>query len=110
MILQPIVCFPHVGLAFEHYINSAELLRRLVAEARSSRARPLRLAAHRIDARGRSAKGIHQLEGDDISQRGMKVRHDGTFRPGFRVCVQLPRAANARASSVGRRNSPQACS
>jgi hypothetical protein len=77
------------ALAFQHNINSAELLRRLVAEARSSRARPLRLAARRISAEGRSARGIHQLELEDISQRGMKVRHDGSFQAGLRVSIQL---------------------
>lgn len=78
------------ALAFEHNINSAELLRQLVAEARSNRARPLRLATRRISAKGQSAMGIHQLELDDISQRGMKVRHDGSFQAGLRVSIQLP--------------------
>src|SRR4051812_22302703 len=59
------------ALAFECHVNCAELLRRLVAEARSDRGRPLRLAAGRISASGRSALGVHQLQLDDISQRGM---------------------------------------
>lgn len=78
------------ALAFEHNINSAELLRRLVAEARSDRARPLRLAAGQISAKGRTAKAVHRLELGDISQRGMKVRHDGSFQTGLRVSIELP--------------------
>jgi hypothetical protein len=78
------------ALAFERRIHAAELLRRLVAEARSDRARPLRLAAGRISAMGRSANGAHQLELDNISQRGMKVRHDGSLQAGLHVSIQLP--------------------
>lgn len=78
------------SLAFEHRVNCAELLRQLVAEARSDRGRPLRLAAGRISARGRSVKGVHQLELDDISQRGMKVRHDGSLQAGLRLEIDLP--------------------
>ncbi|THD34434.1 MAG: hypothetical protein E7773_14680 [Sphingomonas sp.] len=78
------------ALAFQRPVNCAELLRRLVAEARSKRARPLRLATGRVSANGRSAEGVHKLEVDDISQRGMKVRHDGSFKAGLRVSVQLP--------------------
>lgn len=77
------------ALKFERPVNCAELLRQLVAEARTSRARPLRLATS-VAARGQSEAGVHRLELDDISQRGMKVRHDGSFRPGLRVSIQLP--------------------
>ncbi len=80
-------------LEFEYRVNCAELLRGLVAEARSDKGRPLRLAAGRIRAEGRSAKGVHQLQLDDISQRGMKVRHDGSLQAGLRVSIQL---ANGR--------------
>jgi hypothetical protein len=78
------------ALAFESRVNCAELLRQLVAEARADRGRPLRLAAGRISAKGRSTKGVHQLELDDISQRGMRVRHDGSLEAGLRVDIDLP--------------------
>jgi len=78
------------ALAFEGHINCAELLRQLVAEARSDKGRPLRLTASGISAEGRSVIGVHQLELDDISQRGMKVRHDGSLEAGLRVSIQLP--------------------
>jgi len=78
------------ALTFECRVNCAELLRQLVAEARSDRGRPLRLAAGRISAVGLSTKGVHQLEVDDISQRGMKVRHDGSLQAGLRVDIDLP--------------------
>ena len=83
-------------LAFEQKVNCAELLRQLVAEARSSRARPLRLTTQPMRANGRSLKGVHQLELEDISQRGMKVRHDGSFQPGLRVSIQLPNGRDCR--------------
>jgi hypothetical protein len=78
------------ALAFECRVNCAELLRQLVAEARSDRGRPLRLAAGRISVTGRSTKGVHQLELDDISQRGMRVQHDGSLEAGLRVDIDLP--------------------
>lgn len=78
------------ALTFECRVNCAELLRQLVAEARSDRGRPLRLAAGRISAKGRSINGAHHLEVDDISQRGMKVRHDGSLQAGLRVDIDLP--------------------
>ena len=78
------------ALAFERPVNCAELLRQLVAEARSKRARPLRLSTEQVSAVGRSAKGVLQLQLGDISQRGMKVRHDGSFQAGLRVSIQLP--------------------
>jgi hypothetical protein len=78
------------SLRFEDLVNCAELLRRLVAEARAERSRPMRLAAGGLCAKGKSTNGIHELELHDISQRGMKVRHDGSFQPGLRVTIQLP--------------------
>ncbi|MDB5675534.1 MAG: PilZ domain protein [Sphingomonas bacterium] len=83
-------------LAFEHKVNCAELLRQLVAEARSSRSRPLRLTTGPIHANVRSLLGVHQLELKDISQRGMKVRHDGSFQAGLRVSIQLPNGRECR--------------
>ena len=84
------------NLMFEQSINCADMLRQLVAEARSSRARPLRLTTPQTSARAQSPTGVHQLELKDISQRGMKVRHDGSFQPGLRVLVQLPNGRECR--------------
>ena len=84
------------ALAFQQEINCAALLRQLVAEARSNRARPLRLTTPPLRAEGRSLKGDLQLELEDISQHGMKVRHDGSFHEGLRVCVQLPNGRECR--------------
>jgi hypothetical protein len=83
-------------LAFGHRINCAELLRRLVAEARSSRARPLRLRTPPMHARIRSLKGIIELELKDISQRGMRVRNDGSFEPGLPLWIRLPNGRECR--------------
>ena len=83
-------------LAFERKVNCAELLRQLVAEARSSRARPLRLTTRLMRANGRSLNGVHQLELENISQCGMKVRHDGSFQAGLRLSIQLPNGRECR--------------
>jgi hypothetical protein len=85
------------ALAFESRVNCAELLRQLVAEARSDRGRPLRLAAGRISAKGRSINGVHELEVDDVSQRGMRVRHDGSLQAGLRVDIDLPNGRKCQA-------------
>lgn len=77
-------------LAFRERVDCVALLRQLVAEARSSQARPLRLTTSPMQANGRSPNGTHQLEVEDISQRGMKVRHDGPLQAGLRVCIELP--------------------
>lgn len=84
------------ALLFQHKIECAELLRQLVAEARSDCARPLRLTTPATPAVGRSMKGLHQLELGNISQRGMMVRHDGSFQEGLRVWVQLPNGRECR--------------
>ena len=83
-------------LAFEERVDCAALLRELVAEARTSRARPLRLPTPAMRANGTSSSGIHQLAVMDISQRGMKVRHDGSLQAGLRVCIQLPNGRECR--------------
>ena len=84
------------GLQFEQAVNCAELLRQLVDEARTSQARPLRLTTGPLPARGRSQHGVHRLEVEDISQRGLKVRNDGGFEVGLRLCVQLPNGLQSR--------------
>jgi hypothetical protein len=83
-------------LAFQHNINCAHLLRQLVAEARSSRARPLRLRTPPMRARFQSIKGVQQLEIQDISQRGMRVRHNELFEPGLPLVIQLPNGRECR--------------
>jgi len=83
-------------LAFGHDISCAMLLRQLVAEARSSRARPLRLNTSSLTAAGASPEGAQQLRIENISQRGMKVRHDGTFHEGLPIRIQLPNGRECR--------------
>lgn len=83
-------------MAFQYKINCAELLRQLVAEARSSRARPLRLKTPPIRAKFESLNGIRHLELENISQRGMRVRNDGSFEPELPLWIQLPNGRECR--------------
>jgi PilZ domain. len=83
-------------VAFSQTVNCAELLRQLVQEARSTQSRPLRLKTPLMRVEGQSLAGSHELELENISQQGMKVRHDGSFQPGLRVWIQLPNGIERR--------------
>ncbi len=83
-------------LLFGQDINCAMLLRQLVAEARSSRARPLRLDTPRLNASSESPFGVHELKVDNISQRGLCVQHDGSFHEGLPLRVQLANGRECR--------------
>lgn len=76
------------GLEFDETLDCSALLRRSAAEARSEGFRHPRLKAM-LGAHVRADS--HRIETviHDISQRGMKLSHDGTFRPGLQVYVVL---------------------
>jgi hypothetical protein len=74
------------GLKLRWPIDSAALLRRICAEQRSGAARPIRLPMGRT-AMTTSERGLRPVNIIDISQKGMKLAHDGSFHPGLAVKV-----------------------
>jgi hypothetical protein len=83
-------------LLFDHDVNCATLLRQLVAEARTSHARPLRLDTPCLEAAGESSNGFHRLKIDNISQRGFRMQQDGAFREGLPLHIQLKNGRECR--------------
>lgn len=83
-------------LLFDHDVNCAALLRQLVAEARTSHARPLRLDTPCLEAAGESSNGLHRLKIDNISQRGFRMQHDGAFLEGLPLRIQLKNGRECR--------------
>jgi len=76
------------GVRLLRPIDSAALLRQLFEERRSGRARPLRLAhSKRVIIWSDQGQSVAALR--DVSQAGMKVSHDGNFKPGLAVKVLL---------------------
>ena len=77
------------GLKFDRHIDCVELLAHLAASTSTGSHRPFRLAVMKT-AIAHAENGIHMTEVSDVSQRGMKLRHDGNFSEGLRVSVKLP--------------------
>lgn len=77
------------GLKFDHAISCADVLATLAAGARSGAARPVRLSLA-TTAMTRSECGLRRAEVVDISQRGLKLRHDGNLTEGLHIKVTLP--------------------
>lgn len=76
------------GVAFEGKIDCADLLRRSATEAQADGTREPRLNVN-LPARMILDGCSHQTLVSDISQRGMKLTHDNSLRPGSRVQVIL---------------------
>ncbi|UZK67064.1 PilZ domain-containing protein [Sphingomonas sp. M1-B02] len=83
------------GLRLQKEVDSAALLTRLAAQAREAASRPLRLPII-TPALTRSAAGTRVVEIADISQRGMKLKHDGSFSEGLGVKITLPSGKERR--------------
>lgn len=87
---------PDCGIAFDDPIDSTELLAATAAEMQREGVRAPRLRTSRtgrLVREGRSQETVIH----DISQRGMKVTHDGTFQPGLHVKVMLDDRTECRA-------------
>ena len=84
-----------VGMAFEEQRDCGTLLSQLIQDARSGKSRAFRLPVMK-PAEATSERGAHNIVIRDVSQRGMKVRHDGDFSPGLRVKVSLPGGGDRR--------------
>ena len=83
------------GLQLDDPIDSEAVLRDLGDKARSTAQRPLRLPVNK-PAVARSEKGIRKIEVQDVSQKGMKVQHDGCFCEGLHVKISLPSGLERR--------------
>ena len=77
------------GLKFDHPISCADLLAILAAGARSGTTRPVRLPVATTVVT-RSERGVRRAEVIDISQRGIKLTHDGSLTEGLHLKVTLP--------------------
>jgi hypothetical protein len=77
------------GLKFDQSVDCARLLTNLAEGTRAGTTRPLRLSVTK-SAISCGENGIRLIGVTDVSQRGMKVRHDGSFTPGLSVKITLP--------------------
>jgi hypothetical protein len=76
------------GLKFVDWVDSIAVLRTAAEETRAGKSRPPRLHAART-ALVSSERGLRATRIQDISQRGMKITHDGSFTPGLPVKIVL---------------------
>lgn len=74
------------GLQFAENIDSVMVLRETARQCRSTEARSPRLQAGLL-AVARSEQGMSAVEVRDVSLRGMKIAHDGSFSPGLPVKI-----------------------
>lgn len=81
------------GLALDGSIDSSSLLTQLGVEGQQAAYRPLRLSVD-VTATASGEHGTRHVELVDISQRGIKFRHDGGFIKGYYVTVTLPSGAD----------------
>jgi hypothetical protein len=83
------------GLKFDRTIDSIGALRESCAERRLPDARAPRLPTA-ITALASSERGSRSVKVCDVSQRGMKIKHDGSFTPGISVKLTLPSGIERR--------------
>jgi hypothetical protein len=76
------------GVKLTQPIDSGALLKDLAEQGTSKNGRALRLPVS-TKAVVSSENGTRAVIVDDISQRGMKLQHDGSFSPGLRVKIRL---------------------
>lgn len=76
------------GLKFPMSIDSVDLLRRTAEQIRLGEARAPRVLT-KLRAVVSSQEGIRPVRVQDVSQRGMKLIHDGSFTTGLPVKVTL---------------------
>jgi hypothetical protein len=76
------------GVQFDRPIDCGALLSRLAASAAQGLARPVRLPVAAL-AVIRSENGLRLAKVSDVSQRGMKLSHDGSFTQGLNIKITL---------------------
>lgn len=77
------------GVQFDQAIACDTLLAQLAAGARCGATRPVRLPVA-ATALARSERGLRSVTVIDISQRGLKLVHDGSLTAGLDLKVTLP--------------------
>lgn len=81
-------CGQECGLRLDEEIDSAALLGELAARSRRGRARAVRLPVE-ISAMTSGDNGMRRVEVKDVSQRGMKLKHDGSLTEGLQLKIIL---------------------
>ena len=76
------------GLQFDNSIDCAEMLAKLAASSEKGISRPVRLPVA-ATAVTRSENGLRLAQVSDVSQRGMKLSHDGSFTEGLSIKITL---------------------
>lgn len=76
------------GLQFDQPINCADVLATLAAGTQHRKTRPVRLPLT-ITALTRSERGLRLMKVLDISQRGLKLVHNGSLREGLHLKITL---------------------
>ena len=84
-----------VGIRFTEEVDAARLLQLLAAERGSGQHRPIRLPVDTL-AVVYTAAGSLVVAVSDISQYGLKVRHDGSLEPDAQVRVVLSNGTERR--------------
>lgn len=77
------------GLQFDRHIDCGELLAKLAVCSERGTSRPVRLPVA-TSAVTRGENGLRVAVVTDISQRGMKLRHDGSVTKGLHLKITLP--------------------
>lgn len=83
------------GVEFDKPVNSARLLKKLVAERLNPTYRPPRLEVS-IPAVAYCERGIHPIRITDISQHGMGFTHDGCLEECSKILVRLDNGIERR--------------
>lgn len=83
------------GLKFGQSIDCEALLSNLATSSQQGSSRPIRLPVA-TSAVTRGENGVRLARVTDVSQRGMKLRHDGSFTEGLHVKITLPSGLERR--------------
>jgi hypothetical protein len=86
------------GIQLDEQIDSAALLTKLEAQQKVESSRPPRLKVN-TPALVRGENGARAVEVTDISQRGVKIRHDGSITEGLPVTITM-KSGNRRPGVV----------
>lgn len=83
------------GIVLDGPIDSLALLRELAAGQRAPAYRAPRIEATLLGV-AYSELGVHPVRTTNLSQKGMRLSHDGRFQPGLRLLVMLENGIERR--------------